>query len=288
VATLLLFNKLTAPVMLGIFTALGGMIVSALSAAWGQVKETFPDFGAWAESAAAAITGFFGQAIAWVKDKLAGLMGWMPDWLKDKLGIKVEAAPEKPQDAPAQIQAPAPASSPVPPAGREKPAPAPEKRQDKPAPVQAPAPASSPVPSAGREKPAPTPEKSQDKPAPAFSPAPEKKQEAPAPLQDAVAGMLSDFVGVLREVALSASSLGAALGDAALSAAALGEARMIPAPAAAAAMTQDNSRASNVTLNAKTDIRVETSDPEAAGRAVAGQQNRVNADTVRNMKGVAR
>lgn len=44
-----------------------------------------------------------------------------------------------------------------------------------------------------------------------------------------------------------------------------------------------------VELNANTTINVDGSgDPEATGRAVAGQQNRVNSDVVRNMRGAAR
>ncbi len=45
----------------------------------------------------------------------------------------------------------------------------------------------------------------------------------------------------------------------------------------------------NVELNANTTINVDgAGDPEATGRAVAGQQNRVNSDVVRNMRGAAR
>lgn len=44
----------------------------------------------------------------------------------------------------------------------------------------------------------------------------------------------------------------------------------------------------NVTIHQKTDIHVPTSDPAAAGSAVAGEQSRVNGDLVRNLQGATR
>jgi len=59
---------------------------------------------------------------------------------------------------------------------------------------------------------------------------------------------------------------------------------LTPTPQAAAAMTGGNQ-----SVNQQTQIVVQGgANPDATARAVAGQQNRVNADMARNMKGVAR
>ena len=78
--------------LLGIFTSLGNMLLSILTAAWDGVKAAFPNFGAWAEGAASSIKGILGKAIAWVKDKLRALIDWMPDWVKEKMGLTGGAA----------------------------------------------------------------------------------------------------------------------------------------------------------------------------------------------------
>lgn len=61
---------------------------------WGTVAESFPDFAAWAEGAAASIRNVFAPAIQWVKDKIAALTDWLPDWVKDKIGLD---KPDKPR-----------------------------------------------------------------------------------------------------------------------------------------------------------------------------------------------
>lgn len=62
---------------------------------------------------------------------------------------------------------------------------------------------------------------------------------------------------------------------------------LTPSPARAAQI--DNSRQQNVKIDAKTEINVNgVQDPAAVGQRVAGEQSRVNADTVRHMKGATR
>ena len=63
---------------------------------------------------------------------------------------------------------------------------------------------------------------------------------------------------------------------------------LAPSPATRAALSSsvDNSRA--VSLSAETHIHVQSSDPQAAGRAVAREQSRVNADLARAMRNNAR
>lgn len=72
----------------GIFSALGAAILGVFAFLWGQVAAAFPDFGAWAAGAASAITGAFGKALGWVREKLDGLMGMLPGWALEQLGWK--------------------------------------------------------------------------------------------------------------------------------------------------------------------------------------------------------
>lgn len=71
-----------------VFFALGRSILNMFGLLWGKVVETFPNFGAWAESAGKAIKGAFGKAIGWVKEKIRGLTALLPDWVLDKIGLK--------------------------------------------------------------------------------------------------------------------------------------------------------------------------------------------------------
>lgn len=60
---------------------------------------------------------------------------------------------------------------------------------------------------------------------------------------------------------------------------------LVPSPQAAAAVTNSNQQ----TIQQKTEINVSaSSDAQATAKAIAGEQNRVNSDMARNMKGAAR
>lgn len=72
----------------------------------------------------------------------------------------------------------------------------------------------------------------------------------------------------------------------AASQAASNPAPLAPSPAQAANM--DNSVKQDVTLDAKTEIHMHTSDPVAAGNQAADRQSQVNADLVRHAKGAAK
>lgn len=72
----------------------------------------------------------------------------------------------------------------------------------------------------------------------------------------------------------------------AASQAASGSAPLTPSPAQAASM--DNSTKQEVNLEAKTEIHMHSSDPEAAGNRAADRQSQVNADLVRHAKGAAK
>ena len=74
----------------GVFAAFGEGILGVFASLWGQVAEAFPDFGAWAAGAASAIVGTFGKALGWVREKLHGLIGMLPDWVLEQLGWKSE------------------------------------------------------------------------------------------------------------------------------------------------------------------------------------------------------
>lgn len=58
---------------------------------WDGIAEKFPDFAAWAEGAAKSIMDFIAPAVDWIKGKLDGLLGLLPDVIKGKLGIGVKA-----------------------------------------------------------------------------------------------------------------------------------------------------------------------------------------------------
>lgn len=74
----------------GVFSGLGEAILGVFAFLWGQVAATFPDFGAWAAGAASAIVGTFGKALGWVREKLYGLIGMLPDWVLEQLGWKAD------------------------------------------------------------------------------------------------------------------------------------------------------------------------------------------------------
>ena len=74
----------------GVFAAFGEGILGVFASLWGQVAAAFPDFGAWAAGAASAIVGTFGKALGWVREKLHGLIGMLPDWVLEQLGWKSE------------------------------------------------------------------------------------------------------------------------------------------------------------------------------------------------------
>ncbi len=77
-----------------------------------------------------------------------------------------------------------------------------------------------------------------------------------------------------------------AINDALAASQAASTATLTPSPAQAAGMTQNTQQ--NVTMEAKTEIHMHTSDPVAAGNQAADRQAQVNADTVRHMKGAAK
>ncbi|MCL1939534.1 MAG: hypothetical protein FWG04_02600 [Desulfovibrionaceae bacterium] len=78
---------------------------------WAGIAESFPNFAAWAEGAAGAITGILGKAIQWVKDKLGALLEFMPDWIKDKMGLNINMAAESAQAMQNVALAPGPAAT---------------------------------------------------------------------------------------------------------------------------------------------------------------------------------
>lgn len=203
-------------IVVGLFSNMVATITAFFTAMWPSVQATFPDFAVWAEQAAASITGIFGTAIQWVRDKLNALVGFLPDWVKDQLGL-VTAPPGDTPDAGGPE--PAPGGQ----AGPAEAAPAPRRE------------------GAGTERPAP--------------PGEAPPGEAPlARARDAAQGTRG---AVLR-----------------------------PGPAqTAAAMTKTEQ---HVSMNAKTEIHMHTSDPVAAGNQVAARQSQVNADLVRNTRAAAR
>ncbi len=75
----------------GVFAALGEGILGVFASLWGQVAASFPDFGAWAASSASAVAGAFGKALGWVRGKLQGLIGMLPDWAQETLGWKADS-----------------------------------------------------------------------------------------------------------------------------------------------------------------------------------------------------
>lgn len=70
-----------------VLQAFGDTVKAIFGTLWAGVRESFPDFAAWAESAVRSIRGFFAPALDWLKEKLSGLTSWLPDWAKDKLGM---------------------------------------------------------------------------------------------------------------------------------------------------------------------------------------------------------
>lgn len=62
---------------------------------------------------------------------------------------------------------------------------------------------------------------------------------------------------------------------------------LVPSPAEAAAI-HNNATSSSVSLKSQTTINVTSPDPMSAGRQVAAQQGRVNADVARNLKGAVK
>lgn len=89
-----------------------GLIITAATMIWENwdlIREKFPDFAAWAEKAAAAITNFFAPALDWLKEKLSGMTDWLPDFVKEKLGLAVNANITPPPDGPALTPQPMPA-----------------------------------------------------------------------------------------------------------------------------------------------------------------------------------
>lgn len=101
-----------ADTALGAFQGLAGAVLAIFEGMWSGVEQNFPDFAGWASAAAQSITGILGQAVDWVRSKIAGLMEWMPDWVKDKAGLSAMAeaslsvqATSAPALAPAPSQA---------------------------------------------------------------------------------------------------------------------------------------------------------------------------------------
>jgi hypothetical protein len=81
-------------------------IAKFFSNLWTGIQEGFPDFAAWAEKSAKAVRDMLGEALEWVKQKIAALLDYMPDWVKDKLGLggggsDKAGAPGKSASAPA-------------------------------------------------------------------------------------------------------------------------------------------------------------------------------------------
>lgn len=63
-------------------------VIAFFANLWGNITSAFPDFGAWAGKAADSIKNLLGSAIGWVKDKLSGLVSFLPEWVKKKIGLK--------------------------------------------------------------------------------------------------------------------------------------------------------------------------------------------------------
>ncbi len=96
---------------LGAFQGLAGAVLAILKAC-GRSRTELPRLRRVASAAAQSITGILGQAVDWVRSKIAGLMEWMPDWVKDKAGLSAMAeaslsvqATSAPALAPAPSQA---------------------------------------------------------------------------------------------------------------------------------------------------------------------------------------
>lgn len=81
----------------GIFTGLIDSIRTLFEGLWGWVSGSFPDFAAWAERSANAIRALLGQALDWVRQRLASLVSILPDWVKEKLALPNAADPSTPQ-----------------------------------------------------------------------------------------------------------------------------------------------------------------------------------------------
>lgn len=79
---------------------------------WDGVAERFPNFAAWAESAATAITDFIAPAVDWIKGKLDSLLGLLPKALRGKLGLGGEQGGGKGDGSP-----PSPPINAAPPTG---------------------------------------------------------------------------------------------------------------------------------------------------------------------------
>lgn len=65
-----------------VFEALCRTIATFFAALWPSVVANFPDFAAWAEGAARAITEILGRAFDWVGKKIDSVSGLMPDWMR--------------------------------------------------------------------------------------------------------------------------------------------------------------------------------------------------------------
>lgn len=70
-------------------------ITNFFSRLWAGITEDFPDFAKWAEDAGDSIRNAFGDAVAWVKNKLKSLVDFLPDFVLEELGWK---KPEEEKD----------------------------------------------------------------------------------------------------------------------------------------------------------------------------------------------
>lgn len=86
-----LFDSFAATIA-AVFGHLADAVRAIFSALWPGVEAAFPNFAAWAEGAARAITGAFGGALDWVRDKLDAVLSLMPDALRDRLGLGASTA----------------------------------------------------------------------------------------------------------------------------------------------------------------------------------------------------
>lgn len=75
---------------LAVFGGLCRTVAAFFEAVWPSVAANFPDFAAWAEGAAKAITEIIGAALSWLDEKLGSIM---PDWMKSKGSRPVLDAP---------------------------------------------------------------------------------------------------------------------------------------------------------------------------------------------------